>query len=187
MSITRVPKNAKRVFKGVIFDVYQWPQKMYDGSMATFEILKRPDTVLIIPTIGDKILIHRQKQPRMDWFYSVPAGRMDKKGESAKQAALRELLEETGLRPKRIKLWKKYITPGKIVHTVHIFIAQDCEKVAKMAPDGGEKIHNKMVTFDQFLKFSDHPEFHAGEILTDMLRARLSKAGYQRLKKTIFS
>ncbi len=37
----KIPPNAKRVFKGIIFDVYQWQQKMFDGSKETFEMLKR--------------------------------------------------------------------------------------------------------------------------------------------------
>src|SRR5215467_9321922 len=32
-----IPEHAERVFQGKIFDVYQWPQKLYDGSTATFE------------------------------------------------------------------------------------------------------------------------------------------------------
>ena len=43
-----IPKDARCVFKGVIFEVWQWEQKMFDGSMATFERIKRPDTVVII-------------------------------------------------------------------------------------------------------------------------------------------
>ena len=36
----KVPKQAKRVFKGVIFDVYQWEQEMFDGTKEIFEKLK---------------------------------------------------------------------------------------------------------------------------------------------------
>ena len=35
-----IPENAKRVFKGIIFDVYQWEQELYNGSKAVFEKLK---------------------------------------------------------------------------------------------------------------------------------------------------
>jgi len=43
--------------------VYQWPQKMFDGSTATFEMIKRPDTVQIIATVGNKILMTQEEQP----------------------------------------------------------------------------------------------------------------------------
>lgn len=38
-----IPPNAQRVFSGKIFDVYQWPQPLFDGSIATFEVAKRLD------------------------------------------------------------------------------------------------------------------------------------------------
>jgi len=42
----KLTSQAQRVFKGIIFDVYQWKQKMFDGSQGIFEMLKRPDTAL---------------------------------------------------------------------------------------------------------------------------------------------
>ena len=44
-----IPANAKKVFHGVIFDVYQWEQEMFDGTKEIFEKLKRPDTVVVFP------------------------------------------------------------------------------------------------------------------------------------------
>jgi len=32
----------REVHQGVIFDVYQWEQEMYDGSIKIFEKLKTP-------------------------------------------------------------------------------------------------------------------------------------------------
>src|SRR3989338_8402924 len=93
---SKLPKNAKRVFKGEIFEVWQWRQKMYDGTTETFEMLKRPDTTQVIAVIEDKILILKQKQPNnASAFLSLAGGRREK-NESALNSAKRELLEETG-------------------------------------------------------------------------------------------
>ncbi|MFH1187732.1 MAG: NUDIX domain-containing protein, partial [bacterium] len=91
----KIPKSAKLKFKGIIFDVYQWEQKMFDGTYETFEMLKRPDTVEIIPVAGDKILINEQQQPNTPVFLSLFGGRVDE-GEEPLRAAKRELLEEAG-------------------------------------------------------------------------------------------
>jgi len=32
-----IPEDAKKVFKGEIFDVYQWELEGYDGKMRIFE------------------------------------------------------------------------------------------------------------------------------------------------------
>src|ERR1700745_3312240 len=91
-----IPPDAKRVFKGVIFDAYQWEQPQYDGSVKTFEKLKRPDTVVVIAvTPENKILISHQEQPGKPAFIGLLGGRVDE-GEEPLAAAKRELLEESG-------------------------------------------------------------------------------------------
>lgn len=67
----KIPLNARRVFKGIIFDVYQWEQKMFDGSFKTFEMLKRLNTVEIIAIQNNKILLSKQSQPNKENFYSL--------------------------------------------------------------------------------------------------------------------
>lgn len=60
-----IPKEAHRVFSGIIYDVYNWEQKMFDDSVQTFEMLKRPDTVKIIPVKEGKVVITKQTQPNL--------------------------------------------------------------------------------------------------------------------------
>ena len=60
-----IPRHAKRVFKGEIFEVYQWPQEMFDGSIKTFEMVRRPDTVATIAVIEDKIIVLEEEQPNL--------------------------------------------------------------------------------------------------------------------------
>ena len=91
-----IPENAKRVFKGIIFDVYQWEQELYNGSKAVFEKLKRPDTVIILPVLPDgRIILIEEEQPGSDLVIGIPGGRIDE-GEEVLEAVKRELLEETG-------------------------------------------------------------------------------------------
>ena len=59
-----IPKHAQTVFAGKIFTVYQWEQRMFDGSTEIFEKIGRTDTVNVIPVLEDgKILLTRQEQP----------------------------------------------------------------------------------------------------------------------------
>lgn len=181
-----LPKNAKRVFKGVIFDVWQWRQKMFDGSTAVFEKLKRADTVNVIAVVGQRILLLRQKQP--DWGKhknTLAGGRVDE-GESPLQAAKRELLEEAGYVSKKWILWKEINPYGKIVWTVHNFVARDCEKSEEPKLDAGEKIKIEFVSLDKFLKLSDDPDFYEGELKNSLLRARLDKKCRKEFRKLLF-
>src|SRR3989344_4305397 len=91
-----LPEHAKRVFKGAVFDVYQWEQELYDGTHKTFEKLKRPDTVVVFPVLDDgKILLTEQEQPGKEPFIGATGGKVEE-GEDILEAVKRELLEESG-------------------------------------------------------------------------------------------
>jgi ADP-ribose pyrophosphatase YjhB (NUDIX family) len=182
----RIPKNSKKVFDGEVFKIYQWKQKMFDSKYRIFERAIQQDGVSIIATYKDKVVVLKQKQPTTDWYYSLPGGYLDKPGESPKQGALRELLEETGLKPRTMKLWKSFRREGRLYSKFHIFIAQDCEKIADQDLDGGEIIEVQYKTFDQFLKLTDETKFHNKDLVIEMLRARLSAKKTSEFKKLIF-
>jgi len=171
-----IPKQAKRVFKGVIFDVYQWQQKMYDNSYTTFEMLKRPDTVQIIAiTPNNKILIAKQKQPQYkNYFYSIFGGRVDP-GESPLQAAKRELLEEAGYESNDWELITTKALYHKIEWTMYNYVARNCRQTKKQALDKGEKIKVLKLNFAEFEKIFLLDSFRSQDIALDILR--LTKQG----------
>ena len=93
-----IPPEAKLVFRGEIYEVHQWPQKMPDGSVETFEMLRRPDTVMVIALDeAGYVLVIDEKQPGgIIRKNHLPVGRVDSSDESVLAAAQRELREETG-------------------------------------------------------------------------------------------
>src|SRR5580700_6982763 len=52
-----IPDEARAIFHGQIFDAYQWSQALFDGSNHTFEMLKRPDTVVAICIVDDEKIL----------------------------------------------------------------------------------------------------------------------------------
>src|SRR5487761_1525106 len=90
-----IPDNATQVFEGQSLDVYQWLQKMCDGSTKTFEMLKRPDTVQIVAIKDGKIVMVDDEQPNRAACVHFPGGILDKDDVSWLAAAKRELVEET--------------------------------------------------------------------------------------------
>lgn len=93
-----IPPEADCVFGGEIYKVYQWPQKMPDGSVKTFEMLRRPDTVMVIALdeAGDVLVIDEKQPGGIIRNNHLPVGRVDPSDESVLVAAQRELREETG-------------------------------------------------------------------------------------------
>jgi len=165
-----IPKNATRVFQGVLFDVYQWKQKMFDGSYKTFEKVRRPDGVNIIPIVDGKLILTKQKQPGGKWFIGCLGGRIDK-GESPLQAAKRELLEEAGLTSKKFILWEATHINGKMDAAFYTFIAKDCEKSKKAELDNGEKIDLISVSIDEFVDLAADSKFRDTEIAVKIFRS----------------
>lgn len=178
-----IPEHAKKVFSGEIFDVYQWEQKMFDGSTATFEKLKRPDTAVVFAVLPDgRIILTEQEQPGRSPFLGATGGRIDE-GEDALEAGKRELLEESGYSAERLILWDAQQPVGKIDWAVYIFVAKGLKKVADMNLDAGEKIKLKFVTFDEFLMLGSKPDFYEREIIPHLLEARSDPKKMVELKK----
>lgn len=182
-----IPAHAKMVFKGTIFEVWQWEQKMFDGSVAIFERLKRPNTVQAVATVGDKILLQTQQQPdNMTPFPSLPGGRCDSFDEDSLAGAKRELLEETGYVSNDWTLWKEQNPVGKIEWTVFTYIARDCQKQQEPRLDAGEKITTRLIDFDEFLMLPDNPRFYEGELAMALFRARFDEKAKAELKTLLF-
>lgn len=182
-----LPKKAKKVFKGVLFDVYQWQQKMFDGSTQTFEKLKRADTVMIVPITKDgKIILTEQEQPGKRSFISVVGGRVEN-GENIQDAAQRELLEEAGCKTEKLVLWNAIQPVGKIEWAVYTFIAKNCEVVSKPELDAGEKIKLKFVTFEEFIEIVAQDDFDDLEIVMKIAEARIDPKKMKSLRRKLLS
>lgn len=169
--MSKIPAHATCVFKGVIFDVYQWEQELYDGTMATFEALRRPDTVVVFALNGDKIFYAQQEQPGKLPFLSLFGGRADE-GEEPLQAAKRELLEETGMVSDSWRQIRHHRSGGKIDWNIYYFVAADCRKVADPELDGGEMIEVLSTTIDDFIdNIATSADFAEREIRQEILSA----------------
>lgn len=157
-SAVLVPEHAERVFKGQIYDVYQWQQEMFDGSFETFEMLKRPDTLDVIAVKDDKIVILEEEQPGLPPFYGLPGGRHDVAGETEVQAAQRELLEETGMIFREWCLLEVAQPQRKIERFMYIFLATGFESREEPQLDPGEKMSVTLREFDEVLALADNPK-----------------------------
>jgi ADP-ribose pyrophosphatase len=181
--VQQMSEDAKLVFKGKIFDVYQWEQEMYDGSKVTFEKLKRPDTAVVFGVLDDgKILLTVQEQPGKSPYYAAAGGRIEE-GEDPLEAGKREFLEETGYEASEYVLWKALHPVGKIDWVTYVFIARGLKKVADISLDGGEKIKLLPVTFDEFLEISTKDNFSEKEIIPFLYRASMNEEEMKDLKK----
>lgn len=177
-----IPNTAKKVFAGKIFDVYQWQQKMFDGTYEVFEKVKRPDSVIVFGVFdnGD-ILLTKQAQPGKQAFIGAAGGIVDD-GEDILLAAKRELLEETGYEAEHFELWHSEQPSSKIEWAVYVFIAKGLKKVAEQHLDAGEKIQTMRVPFTEFLEIGLRPDFYEKEIVKFIYQAKIDPDYYDSLR-----
>jgi len=180
----KLPKQAKKVFSGIIFDTYHWEQELYDGTTTTFEMLKRANTLQIIATQGDKILIAKESQPMKENFYTLFGGRQEEH-EQTLECAKRELLEESGMMSNDWQLFKSYEPYTKMEWSVHLYIARDCKKISEQHLDAGEKIDILKVNFDEFIDIVCSEQFWGKEIALDIFRMK-EKNTLNEFKRTVF-
>jgi len=158
-----IPDKAKRVFKGVIFDVYQYEQELYDGSVAIFESVKRPDTIEVFATVGEKILILEDEQPHRNKLIALPGGRTEDTDKSTLDVAKRETLEETGYSFDNWRLIevKKPIEKGEWF--IYTYLASG--KYSKVEPkvDAGERIKVLLKSFNEVKKLQESGEVRLGQ------------------------
>lgn len=183
----KLPEKAEQVFKGVIFDVYQWEQELYNGTTATFERIKRPDTTEVIAVKDNKIIVQIQEQPDRPQFYSLPGGRVDE-GDSAFENARKELLEETGHTAEEWIEYTCHQPNSKMDWTICVYIARGLKHEQELTLDGGEKIELLWVTFDELLDLVDEGKLYSidQELRIECVRAKYHQPSKEALRKKIF-
>jgi ADP-ribose pyrophosphatase len=156
---------AKIVFNGKLFDVWQWEQEQFDGSTKTFELLKRPDTVLVLPVLAGKdVVLCKEQQPGTKIMFRTIGGRIEK-GETPEEAAQRELYEETGYEAKEFRLWDAWQPSNKIDWVVYLFVAHGLIQKSDGSLDSGEKISLVNYPIDKLLDPNNELDLDDNEFL----------------------
>jgi len=182
----KLPALAKRVFEWILFDVYQWPQELFDGTITTFEMLKRKPTVDVIVVDGNLILVTEEEQPNT-WAFPAIVWGGSEEWEDVIQAGKRELLEETWYEAKKWELLAEYFwVSSKLHYHETLLIARDITKIQDPILDGWEKISIRWVNFDEFLQLARNPKFSLPlEFKFAMYEALVDSVKYEELKKTL--
>lgn len=145
-----IPAHAKCVFRGVIFDVYQWQQELFDGSFTTFEMLRRNDAIAVIAIDddGNIVTIDEEQPGGLLRKGGIPVGSSEPTDSTILSAAKREFEEETGLVFKNWRLINVRQPELKIEFFVNLFVACDLVTEKPQDLDPGEKITVRRTTFD---------------------------------------
>ena len=115
------------VYGGRIFNVKRDEVMLPNGSITSREMVSPKDGAVIAAELDGKVFMVKQfRYPAQDVLYELPAGKLDKEGESALDAAKRELEEETGyIADNWESLGYIWTTPGFCTERIYIFKASN--------------------------------------------------------------
>jgi ADP-ribose pyrophosphatase len=115
-------------FRGGVVQMRVDDVEMPDGDVAVRDVLVHPGSVgVMVLDEADRLLVLRQyRHPVRRRMWELPAGLLDRPGESLLLAAQRELAEEAHLVAAQWRvLLDAYTSPGISDEAVRIFVARD--------------------------------------------------------------
>jgi ADP-ribose pyrophosphatase len=109
-------------------------------------LVQHPESVVIIAVEGDQLVCVRQTRPGSNGItLELPSGKIEP-GESADEAARRELAEECGLQADEWReLGSFWAVPAYSTEFVHVFVAADLSRVDGARLDEDEDVETERV------------------------------------------
>jgi ADP-ribose pyrophosphatase len=133
--------KSKVVYQGRVFGVRRDEVIEPSGVHATREVITHSGSVVVLPVLPDGriVLIRQYRHATRQYLWELVAGRMDE-GETPKQGAARELIEETGYRAKKFSVFLDlFPSPGFLEERMYILLAENVTP-GKAQPEEDEKI-----------------------------------------------
>lgn len=112
---------------------------------------KSASAVLAFDGKGNVLLVRQHRFPH-GFVFEIPAGTLDK-NENPRVCAIREFIEETGYKPKKLRhLIDYYPFIGYNTQKIHCYVAHDIEKVSEMKLEYDEFLTLIKMDFKKLLK-----------------------------------
>jgi ADP-ribose pyrophosphatase len=136
--------KSEMVYQGPVFGVRRDEVIEPSGVRATREVITHSGSVVVLPVLSDGriVMIRQYRHATRQFLWELVAGRIDE-GENPLEAAARELIEETGYRAKKFRVFLDvFPTPGFLEERMYILLAEGLT-LGEAEPEQDEKIEVK--------------------------------------------
>jgi ADP-ribose pyrophosphatase len=133
--------SSEMIYQGRVFGLRRDEVVEPSGLRATREVITHPGSVVVLPVLPDGriVMIRQYRHATRQYLWELVAGRKEPE-ETPKQGAARELLEETGYRAKRYKVFLDvFPSPGFLEERMYLLLAEGLT-AGEAQPEEDEKI-----------------------------------------------
>ena len=130
--------DRERLFSGAVFDLEVDRVKLPNGRIATRELIRHKGAVAVVPLFPDgTVAVEEQVRFAVGRILiEIPAGKLDTPDEDRREAALRELREETGLIAGKLTCLGDYFgSPAIVDERITLYLATDLTKGERSLDD----------------------------------------------------
>src|SRR6202012_5356751 len=141
------------LLKGKVFSARRDEVIEPAGVRATRDMVAHSGSVVVMPVLDDGkiVLIRQYRHAARQYLWELVAGRIDA-GENIKKAAVRELIEDTGLRAKKRRLFLGFWpSPGFLEEKMYALAAHGVTQ-GEAEPEEDERIEAKAFSRTELLK-----------------------------------
>jgi ADP-ribose pyrophosphatase len=153
---------------------------MPDRTTSVREWVEHPGAAAVVPLFdnGDTLLVRQHRYAPGREFLEVPAGKIDRQGESPAEVAARELEEETGWKAGRIEsIGVVYPCIGYSDEVIHLFIATELSPGDPEAGSPHEVMEVVRMPFGEVLRMAANGEIEDGKSVVALVRAAERRKG----------
>jgi ADP-ribose pyrophosphatase len=167
--------NTKLLFSSKFLSVFDDKVILPSGKKIDFTKILLQDFVSVLAITDDDkiIMIEILRYPRNCESLEIPSGHIEK-GETPKESAVRELVEETGYQAEQIKQLFSFNPLSRSTQEAYIFLAKKLKKGIQMLDDN-EQIDVKLVPVSEIEKMLSEGKITHAPTLIALQRYFLDK------------
>ena len=180
LNLIEKQKSSELIFDGKVLHLYRDVIELPNGNEGFREFCRHVGAVCVVPVTdeGEVVCVRQYRYAIGQSIIEIPAGKLDSREEDPREAALRELREETGAVCKSLTyMGKYYSSPAILDECIHMYLAEELE-FGETDPDDDEFLEIVKMPLSELAEM-----IARGEIIDGKTQSACMKAVYMQAKE----